>query len=54
MAYLKKPVDDGGVMRDVLSQFWDDFYEQCTMGNDFKMPYLRQDFGKAEWHIWLE
>ena len=42
---LEKAVDDGGVLRDVLSEFWNDFYEQCTMGNDFKVPYLRHDFG---------
>nr|XP_033958257.1 uncharacterized protein LOC117460791 [Pseudochaenichthys georgianus] len=46
---LEKAVDDGGVMRDILSEFWNDFYEQCTMGNGFKVPYLRHDFGKQEW-----
>ena len=57
---LEKAVDDGGVFRDVLSEFWNDFYEQCTMGNGFKVPYLRHDFGKQEMgkcrpnnHIWL-
>lgn len=39
----------GGVFRDVLSEFWNDFYEQCTVGNCFKVPYLRHDFGKQEW-----
>nr|XP_020470855.1 uncharacterized protein LOC109968716 [Monopterus albus] len=46
---LEMAVDDGGVLRDVLSEFWNDFYEQCTMGNSFKVPYLRHDFGKQEW-----
>lgn len=46
---LEKAVDDGGVLRDVLSEFWNDFYEQCTMGNGFKVPYLRHDFGEQEW-----
>ncbi|XP_033831305.1 uncharacterized protein LOC129456644 [Periophthalmus magnuspinnatus] len=46
---LEKALDDGGVVRDVLSEFWQDFYEQCTMGSDFKVPYLRHDFGKEEW-----
>ncbi|XP_034082402.1 uncharacterized protein LOC117552848 [Gymnodraco acuticeps] len=46
---LENAVDDGGVMRDILSEFWNDFYEQCTMGNGFKVPYLRHDFGKQEW-----
>lgn len=44
---LEKAVD-GGVLRDVLSEFWNDFYEQCTMANGFKVPYLRHDFGKQE------
>ena len=28
---------------------WNDFYEQCTMGNGFKVPYLCHDFGKQKW-----
>ncbi|XP_060907364.1 uncharacterized protein LOC132984496 [Labrus mixtus] len=46
---LEKAVDDGGVLRDVLSEFWNDFYEQCTLGNVFKVPYLRHDFREQEW-----
>lgn len=46
---LEKAVDEGGVLRDVLSEFWQDFYEQCTLGNDFKVPYLRHDFGQNQW-----
>ena len=42
---LEKAVDDGGVLRDVLSEFWKDFYEQCTLENSFKVPYLSHDFG---------
>ena len=41
--------DNGGVFRDCLSQFWCDFYSQCTVGNTFKVPYLRHDFGREEW-----
>ena len=26
---LEKAVDDGGVLRDVLSEFWKDFYENA-------------------------
>lgn len=33
--------DSGGVMRDMLSEFWEDFYEQCTTGTDLKIPCLR-------------
>lgn len=46
---FENAVDDGGVLRDVLSEFWSDFYEQCTVGNCFKVPFLRHDFGKQEW-----
>ena len=41
--------DNGGVTRDVISKFWGSFYDECTLGNSFKMPCLRHDFGKAEW-----
>lgn len=46
---LEKAVDDGDVLRDVLSEFWNEFNVQCTMGNDFKVAYLRHAFGKQEW-----
>ncbi|XP_062399900.1 uncharacterized protein LOC134089473 [Sardina pilchardus] len=46
---LEKAVDEGGVLRDVLTEFWQDFYEQCTLGNAFKVPFLRHDFGKQQW-----
>ncbi|XP_073727925.1 uncharacterized protein [Misgurnus anguillicaudatus] len=46
---LENAVDEGGVLRDVLSDFWNDFYEQCTLGNSFKVPYLRHDFGQQQW-----
>ncbi|XP_023656880.2 uncharacterized protein [Paramormyrops kingsleyae] len=41
--------DEGGVLRDCLSEFWNDFYEQCTMGNQCKVPFLRHDFAEKEW-----
>lgn len=41
--------DDGGVVRDCLSEFWNEFYDQCTMGNAFKVPFLRHDFGQQQW-----
>ena len=46
---LEMAVDEGGVLRDVLTEFWLDFYEQCTLGNAFKVPFLRHDFGKQQW-----
>ncbi|XP_069045208.1 uncharacterized protein [Lepisosteus oculatus] len=41
--------DDGGVLRDCLSEFWHEFYEQCTTGSTFKIPFLRHDYGKKKW-----
>ncbi|KAF5298777.1 hypothetical protein FQR65_LT09646 [Abscondita terminalis] len=41
--------DLGGVLRDVLSEFWSVFYEKCTVGTSFKIPYLRHDFGEVQW-----
>lgn len=41
--------DEGGVLRDCLSEFWHEFYDQCTLGNAFKVPFLRHDFGKQQW-----
>lgn len=41
--------DSGGVLRDALSEFWSSFYEKCTVGTTFKVPYVRHDFAEAEW-----
>ncbi|XP_027886415.1 uncharacterized protein LOC114152668 [Xiphophorus couchianus] len=41
--------DDGGVVRDCLSEFWNDFYDQCTTGNTYKVPFLRHDYGQQQW-----
>lgn len=41
--------DDGGVVRDCLSEFWNEFYDQCTMRNAFKVPFLRHDFAQQQW-----
>ena len=41
--------DNGGVMRDMLSEFWEDFYEQCTTGSSIKVPCLRHDFDTNDW-----
>lgn len=44
----EKGLDSGGVVRDCLSEFWGEFLEQCTTGNDLKVPFLRHDFGQME------
>ncbi|KAK3084031.1 hypothetical protein FSP39_007063 [Pinctada imbricata] len=41
--------DDGGVMRDMLTEFWADFYEQCTTGQTIRVPCLRHDFQQNDW-----
>ena len=41
--------DDGGVTRDCLSEFWQSFYERCTLGRSCKVPCLRHDFGVQQW-----
>lgn len=41
--------DFGGVLKDALSEFWQSFYEKCTLGTTFKVPCLRHDFGEIPW-----
>ncbi|KAG5872802.1 hypothetical protein JTB14_014641 [Gonioctena quinquepunctata] len=41
--------DGGGVLRDVLSEFWVQFHETCTIGTTFKIPYIRHDYDEREW-----
>ncbi|KAF3854508.1 hypothetical protein F7725_022563 [Dissostichus mawsoni] len=38
-----------GVVRDVYSSFWEEFYERCTLGTTVKVPFLRHDFSTATW-----
>lgn len=38
-----------GVLRDVLSCFWQEFYERCTLGTAIKVPYIRHDFTAEKW-----
>ena len=41
--------DTGGVFRDVIAEFWADFYDTCTLGRNTKVPCLRHDYGVEEW-----
>ena len=41
--------DSGGVIRDMISEFWTAFYDMCTIGKDAKVPALRHDLGNSEW-----
>jgi hypothetical protein len=38
-----------GVLRDVLSAFWLDFYDCCTLGTTIKAPFIRHDFKAETW-----
>lgn len=42
-------VSGSGVIRDVYSSFWVEFYERCTLGTTLNMPFLRHDFCAATW-----
>ena len=41
--------DNGGVIRDALTEFWDTFYLQYTVGNSFKIPCVRHDMSESHW-----
>ncbi|KAJ0060284.1 hypothetical protein NL108_007791, partial [Boleophthalmus pectinirostris] len=38
-----------GVLRDCLTEFWNDFYESCTLGVDVKVPFIKHDFQCEKW-----
>ena len=38
-----------GVTRDIYTAFWEEFYEQCTVGTTAKVPFLRDDFTPDIW-----
>ena len=42
-------VDSGGVLRDVLSEFWETFYQKNTMGSSVKVPITTHQMQKGEW-----
>ena len=46
---LEAAEDAGGVTRDVLTEFWNTFRTDCTLGSTYKVPCLRHDFGAPEW-----
>lgn len=41
--------DFGGVFRDNLSAFWDDFYKGHAVGENEMVPCIRHDFSSEEW-----
>ncbi|XP_038586911.1 uncharacterized protein LOC119912009 [Micropterus salmoides] len=38
-----------GVLRDVLSCFWHEFYDRCTLGTTVKVPFICHDFPAETW-----
>ncbi|XP_060754238.1 uncharacterized protein LOC132865727 [Neoarius graeffei] len=38
-----------GVLRDVFSSFWQEFYDRCTIGTDVKIPFIRHDYSSETW-----
>ncbi|XP_047212407.1 uncharacterized protein LOC124864186 [Girardinichthys multiradiatus] len=38
-----------GILRDVLTCFWNEFYERCTLGTTVKVPFIRHDFPAEKW-----
>ena len=41
--------DAKGVYRDILANFWQEFYISCTLGERERVPSLRHDFQCNEW-----
>lgn len=41
--------DNGGILRDALTEFWESFYLQFTEGNVYKVPVFRHDIGEDRW-----
>ncbi|CAL9692657.1 unnamed protein product [Knipowitschia caucasica] len=44
----EKGEDNGGVLRNALSEYWETFVMKCTSGNIIKIPVTRHDM-KDEW-----
>jgi len=45
----ERGVDIGGVYRDAISCFWQEFYDSSTLGERERVPSLRHDFQSNEW-----
>ena len=40
----EKGFDSKGIYRDALSNFWQEFYNSCSLGEWGRVPFLRHDF----------
>ena len=45
----ERGVDAGGVYRDAISCFWQEFNDSSTLGERERVPTLRHDFQSSEW-----
>ena len=45
----EKGVDSGGIFRDTISNFWQEFYVSCCLGERGRVPFLRHNFQADEW-----
>ena len=43
-----------GAIRDILTEFWQEFYERCTVGADVKVPFIRHDYEEKVARIFLK
>ena len=41
--------DTAGISRDAYSGFWQSFYDSCSVGEDQRVPALRNDFQVMQW-----
>ena len=41
--------DNGGVFRDAITQFWQEFYERLTAGETVKVPAIGHNMSQADW-----
>jgi len=46
---VENAIDVGGVFKDVLAEFWSNFYELATTGCHWKIPIIRHDFQDEQW-----
>ncbi|XP_039617206.1 uncharacterized protein LOC120534041 isoform X1 [Polypterus senegalus] len=46
---MEEADDFGRVIHDASAEFWEEFYNKCTLGKAFRVPFLRHDFTLSKW-----
>lgn len=46
---VKEAGEGRGVLRDVLTEFWCQFYQSLAVGASSKVPVIRHDYQKEQW-----